>query len=239
MCPPGEYAIAYIVKHNVYYLPDGEINWSYDNTGLNSICLICKNWELRCSSQGPWGQWFTAFKDTPDQKFQTKVNSVLQQKINPPAMGAPICEKGLQAAYLENQKYQGSGGAWHKNDDMGLYYFGMYCGQDAELLRPLGMTPMSGDVQGKRKVKGMQAFGKDQGWDCGPNNAICGIQTMNYNPARRTDVGAAHARSYDREAPNTKHLPTDPNRSIIYDDVALSGVNFKCCPIQHHVKNQT
>jgi len=224
----------------MYHNPDGEIDWSWDNTGLNTICLICKNWELKCSMQGSWGEWYTPFGETPDEKFHTVVNAkqMMNPKINPPQTGAPICEKGLQAAYLEAQEYQGAGAAdnaFNKNDDMGLYYFGMYCGQDEEMLRPIGLTPMSGDQLGKKKVPGMLAFGKDSdpSWDCGVGNAICGIQTMNYNPIRRKDVGS-HSRSPNLEnveAPGIHHNSSSRQQKIFYDDVGLSGVNFKCCKI--------
>jgi len=71
------------------------------------------------------------------------------------------------------------------------------------MLRPAGISPMDGDENGKKKVPGKQSFGKDLGWSCPQGQAICGIKTRNYDPARRDQR--------------------------VYDSVGLSGVYFKCC----------
>ena len=68
MCQNNEPAIGFVVRHQVQWKPDGtwkycSAAWCFDNTGINSICLVCKGMVTRCSSQAPWGTWHTPFRD--------------------------------------------------------------------------------------------------------------------------------------------------------------------------------
>ena len=61
MCPNNEHAIAFVIRHQDNY----DRSPGYDNTGLNSICLVCKiSFKLVCSDKGPWGKWSSPFGHT-------------------------------------------------------------------------------------------------------------------------------------------------------------------------------
>jgi len=211
MCPNGEHAVAFAVKHQVDFRPDGSWDtdtsaFGYDNTGLNSICLVCKSMVIRCSSQGPWGTWSTPFIDDRLKDLFPGV------KMLPGMNEEPLCTDGLQRIYVENQKSQGVFA-----DDVGLYYIGMYCSHASFfMLQPPGIFLGSGDGNGKRKVPGIESTH----WECEIDHAICGINTRNYNKSRRRrhlSVGQNFTRGATRSA---------------YDDVSLTGVKFKCCKIK-------
>jgi len=211
MCPNGEYAVAFAVKHQVDFTSDGQWNpdssaFGYDSTGLNSICLVCQSMVAKCSAQGPWGTWAAPFKDKRLEALFPGVRML-------PSMSEeePMCTKyGLQKIYVENQKYQGSA------DDVALYYIGMYCGHTSYYqLQPPGITLGSGDADGKRKVPGIEAFH----WECELGHAICGIKTRTYNWARRSGHSSGG-----------QNFTRGSMRSA-YDDTSLVGVKFKCCKI--------
>ena len=60
MCHNDEAAVAFVVRHDVSYNADGTVDDSEDNTGVNSICLVCmdpvQTFVLKCSAEGEWGR---------------------------------------------------------------------------------------------------------------------------------------------------------------------------------------
>jgi len=215
MCQNNEPAIGFVVRHQVQWKPDGtwkycSAAWCFDNTGINSICLVCKGMVTSCSSQGPWGGWHTPFRDE-------RLN-FLFPGIEMPINEVPLCDKGLTQLYMENQKPQG---IW---DDMGLYYVGMHCGNgpDSHMLKPAGVWGGAGDHHGHYKVPGIE----NRHWKCEEGYAICGISTLNYNWAKRRVRREASAGILN----STEGLKSG-NRSI-EDDTSLSGALFKCCKIK-------
>ena len=67
MCHNGEAAVGFVVRHHMSYKDDGSVDENVDNTGVNSICLICMDpvdtFVLKCSSKGGLGTWHTPFAD--------------------------------------------------------------------------------------------------------------------------------------------------------------------------------
>ena len=63
MCPNGEYAKGFQLR-----VAEEESTITGDNTAANSICIICSEFEQRCSKQGLWGVWSEEYK-CPDGSF--------------------------------------------------------------------------------------------------------------------------------------------------------------------------
>jgi len=209
-------AVGFAVRHNVEFNSGGQWNYhsddgqGFDNSGLNSICLVCKETckgcpnEIACSYEGPWGKWSSPFNTPSIQALGGNKGITMGNE--------PLCYKGLQKISVENQKYQ------QGNDDVALYYIGMYCGLDSNvMLRPPGITPGAGDSNGFYKVPGIETFD----WECQFGTVICGIKTATWNYARRVrrDVSGG--------------LNATGSRSLrsLADDVSLTGVKFKCCKL--------
>ena len=117
MCPDDRPAVAFVVKHHVNYKEDGTIDMEQDNSGINSICLVCVDLDkycneklvLKCSAQGSKGEWKTPFADE-----RGEIRKLIKDELNdgqdlPKGDGEVhwgICGQGLSRVYMENQKYQ-------------------------------------------------------------------------------------------------------------------------------------
>jgi len=226
MCSDEKPAVGFAVRHQMAYdngAPYGDV------TGLNSICLVCKNtyyvpigdepinpletYSLKCSQQGPWGTWHTPFKsEIVTDQLKGIGGDVVSGEYS-------FCPGGFNRIYMQNQKHQGYG-----VEDVGLYYLGMYCecrnnpsenpcNPDEMIELPNVKSAMQGTniTAGTIELPGVDEFE----WTCDPGFVICGVRTLNWN---------VNGRRRKRKSGNGKS-----GRSP-QDDVGAVGAWFKCCP---------
>merc|ERR1719312_2253251 len=200
---PQEHAVGFAVRHQMEYDADGKP--SGDVTGVNSICLVCKSLTLKCSQQGPWGQWYTPFKSSEVARLLEENG---QGDIG--AVGThSLCQGGFNRIYMQNQKNQGRG-----VEDVGLYYLGMYCSSENPnqmIELPEVKSAVSFETRpisaGTVELPGVEEYE----WKCDTGFVICGVRTLNWNVARRR-----------------RRKRKSESRSL-QDDVGTVGAWFKCC----------